>query len=187
MKLQLPLCLIMMIAITSAAIAQSVPPNPPPPTAPVEVIPPPPPSPPPAPPAPAVIAPPPPAAAPAQAEQAPVAPSGPEVQHQGNIAFVSGGVGDEDRAAMRAMARDYNLRLQFATTGSGQYLAEVNVTLSDDKGKTLLDTLADGPLFFAKVAPGRYRITVAEGGRTQSRTIVVPEASAVQQAFYWAS
>lgn len=88
---------------------------------------------------------------------------------------------------MRAMARDYNLRLQFATTGTGQYLADVNVTLSDEKGKALVDTLADGPLFFAKLPPGRYRITVAEGGRTQSRNIDVPENGAALQSFYWPS
>ncbi len=156
------------IAATAAAQAPpSAPPYPPPPSR-IEEL-----SPPPAPPPQLVPSPP------------PAVPSGPEPQHQGDVSFVSGGVGDEDRSAMRAMAHDYNLHLQFATTGSGEYLAGVDVTVSDEKGKTLLDAIADGPLFFVKLPPGRYKIAVAQGGRSQSRTIVVPAGGPVAQAFYW--
>jgi hypothetical protein len=108
-----------------------------------------------------------------------------EAQRQGDITFISGGVGDEDRATLRQVSRDYNLHLQFAVQGSGEYLAEVNVTLTDDKGKTLLDTISDGPLFFARVPPGRYKLTVAEGGKGQTRDLNVPATGTVSESFYW--
>jgi hypothetical protein len=155
-------------ASMAAAQAPGSPPYPPPPSR-IEALPPP-----PAPPPQLVPSPP------------PAIPSGPEPQHQGDVTFVSGGVGDEDRSAMRAMAHDYNLHLQFAIAGSGEYLAGVNVTVTDEKGKTLLDTIADGPLFLAKLPPGRYKIAVAQGGgRSQSRTVVISAGAPVAQAFYW--
>lgn len=113
------------------------------------------------------------------------APGGLEPQRQGDISFISGGVGDEDRATLRQVARDYNLHLQFAIQGSGEYLADVNVTLSDDKGKALLDTISDGPLFFARVPSGRYKLTVAEGGKGQTRDVTIPATGIVSQSFYW--
>jgi hypothetical protein len=162
----LSLLLLASLAGTAAAQAPSSPPYPPPPSR-IDTLPPP-------PPPPQLVPSPPPAV-----------PIGPEAQHQGDVAFVSGGVGDEDRSAMRAMAHDYNLHLQFALQGSGEYLAGVNVTVTDEKGKTLLDTIADGPLFFAKLPAGRYKIAVAQGGRSQSRNVVVPTSGPVAQAFYW--
>jgi hypothetical protein len=161
----------LLLAVAAPAAAQGPPPSPPyaPPPSRIEELTP--------PPAPAQAPlPPPPAAA---------LPSGPEPQQQGDIGFVSGGVGDDDRAALRQMAHNYNLRLQFAIQGSGEYLADVNVTLTDEKGRTLLDTISDGPLFFAKVPPGRYKITAAEGGRTLTRAVVVPADGPAAQAFYW--
>ncbi len=177
MRLKLPLWLAL-AALASTAAAQTAPPYPPPPSPPY-----------PPPPTRTEELPPPPAPPQAQEPTPPPAaattPSGPEPQHQGDVTFVSGGAGEEDRTAMREMARDYNLRLQFATSGSGQYLAGVNVTLTDDKGKAILDTIADGPLFFAKLRPGHYKITVAESGRTQTRNITVPANAAIAEAFYW--
>ena len=108
-----------------------------------------------------------------------------EPQRQGEITFVSGGTGDEDRAAMRQAARDYNLRLQFAIQGTGEYLADVGVTLADASGRTVLDTISDGPLFFARVPPGRYKLTVIESGKSQSRNIAVAAEGALAQSFYW--
>ena len=183
---------LLLVALASEASAQSTPPSPPYPAPPsrTEVLPPPPPA--VSPPPPGTLAPPPgavPVAPQAQQQTPPpaaaLAPVGPEPQHQGDVIFVSGGAGDEDRAALRQMARDFNLRLQFAIQGSGEYIAGVNVTMTDAKGKTVLDTIADGPLFFAKVPPGKYRIIVAQGGRTLTRDVTVPPNAAAAQAFYW--
>jgi hypothetical protein len=166
------LAISLLLAVAAPAAAQAppqAPPYPPPPSR-IEQL-----TPPSAPPQAPV--PPPPAAA--------FVPGSPEPQQQGDIGFVSGGVGDDDRTALRQMAHNYNLRLQFAIQGSGEYLSDVNVTLTDEKGRTLLDTISDGPLFFAKVPPGRYKITAAEGGRTLTHAVVVPAAGTAAQAFYW--
>lgn len=111
--------------------------------------------------------------------------NGPQAQQQGAITFVSGGVGDEDRSALRQMAANYNVRLMFALQGSGDFLANIGVTLVDAHGKTVLDAISDGPLFYAHVPPGHYKLTVANDGKSQTRNLDVAAAGAISQSFYW--
>jgi hypothetical protein len=120
-----------------------------------------------------------------QAPQQPPAPPALQAQQQGNITFVSGGAGDEDRDALKQVESQYNLRLLFAAK-NGDYLANIAVTLSDTRGRALLDTIADGPIFYAHVPPGRYRLTVSNQGQSQSRDISIGNGAA-RQDFYWAS
>lgn len=121
----------------------------------------------------------------AQAQtQPPVAPSALQPQRQGDIAFVSGGVGAANREAMKAVRDRYNLRLLFAAH-SGAYIANVGVTLVNARGRAVLDTVADGPLFYARVPPGRYRVTVSSQGRTIARTVTISARGAVDEDFHW--
>lgn len=108
-----------------------------------------------------------------------------QAQQQGNITFVSGGAGDEDRDALKQVENQYNLRLLFAAR-NGEYLANVAVTLNDARGNAVLDTIAEGPIFYARVPPGRYRLTVSNQGQSQSRDISIGNG-AVHQDFYWAT
>lgn len=108
-------------------------------------------------------------------------------QTQGGIAFVSGGIGDEERGAINQLKGGYNLHLTFAAQGSGQFLADVKVKLLDEKGKTLLDAISDGPFFLARVSPGRYRVVAEAGGRSTEKTVEVPAKGAASLYFHWAS
>jgi hypothetical protein len=193
MKLFLAVALsLMMIALM--AHAQSLPPPyQPPPNYPPPAYAPPPPPPPGVTPPPAYAPPPqtyvpqqamPPVMPPAQTQFQPQPPAL-QAQQQGNIIFVSGGAGTEDRDALRQVESQYNLRLLFAAR-NGDYLASIAVTLSDARGNAVLDTIAEGPIFYARVPPGRYRLTVSNQGQSQSRDISVGNG-AVRQDFYWAS
>jgi hypothetical protein len=195
MKLFLTIALSLTL-IALIAHAQQLPPSYPPPT-----YPPPPPGayPPLPPPAPPEVAPTamPPAYAPAPAQVVPgpttpppdqvqSSPSAPalQAQQQGNVTFVSGGAGDEDRAALKQVESQYNLRLTFVAR-SGAFLANIAVTLADARGNAVLDTISDGPIFFARVPPGRYRLTVSNQGQSQSRDVTINDRGAVRQDFYW--
>ena len=165
--------------------AYAPPPPPPPETAPPAYIP---------APGPVEMIPPPPAQPPSPQQAvnplppAPQQPATPALQpqQQGNIIFVSGGAGEDDRDALKQVEGQYNLRLLFAAR-NGDYLANVAVTLADAHGKVVLDTIADGPIFYARVPAGRYRVTVSNEGQSQSRDIDLSRSGAVRQDFYWAS
>jgi hypothetical protein len=109
-----------------------------------------------------------------------------EPRTQGDVSYVSGGVGSDSALAMRQIEGGYNLRLLFAVQGSGEYLADVRVKLVDHKGHTVLDAVSDGPYFFAKLRPGRYQVVADNGGTVISRSVDVGE-HAVSQSFYWRS
>ena len=108
-----------------------------------------------------------------------------EPHQQGGVIWVSGGVGEQELQQIRQMQGLYNLRLLFAMQGSGQYLAGIPVTIADARGTTLVSTTAEGPYFFAKLRPGRYKITAEHDGQAQTRTISVPASGAASQSFYW--
>lgn len=106
-------------------------------------------------------------------------------QTQGEVSFVSGGVGGDERDAMRAMRKDYNLSLLFSLEGSGEYLSDVRVSINDARGKNLLETVADGPMFFAKLDPGRYVIKVQQNGQAIKKNISIDDEQSVFLSFNW--
>ncbi len=111
----------------------------------------------------------------------------PHPQHQGNVSFVSGGVGMGNREAMRRMAPDYNLRMIFAVQHSGDYLSDVDVRLVNAQGQDVLTTKSHGPLFYAHLAPGHYKVSVSSDGKTQTRRINISTRGVAAQSFYWRS
>lgn len=99
----------------------------------------------------------------------------PTPQQQNGIAYVTGGIGEEEQAAMKAIRTDYNLLLTFATK-SGAYRSDVQLDIMDAKGASLVTVPNAGPMFFAKLPPGTYRVSAAAEGKTFKRTIKVGKA-----------
>ena len=125
--------------------------------------------------------------APAQQAVVPEAPPTLKAQRQGDVTYITGGAGDEDRQTLASVKSQYNLRLQFALAKSGEFIADVNVTLVDAKGRTVLDAVSDGPYFFAHLAPGRYKLSVTSNGQTQTRNTTVSASGGQAIDFYWNS
>lgn len=115
-----------------------------------------------------------------------ITPSGAvEVRTFGEISYVTGGIGVQSREEMMPVRGHYNLRLLFAYT-TGSYLADIAVTVADTAGSTLLETVSDGPYLWARMAPGRYRVTVSHAGEAQTRHVNVPASGAADVSFFWA-
>jgi len=100
----------------------------------------------------------------------------PTPQQQNGITYINGGVGEEEQAAMKAQRADYNLLLTFATKQSGAYRSDVQLDITDAKGASLVTAANAGPMFFAKLPAGTYRIRAAAEGKTFKRTIKVGNA-----------
>jgi hypothetical protein len=78
-----------------------------------------------------------------------------------------GGVGSDARAHLEAASKDANLALEFFAGKRGAFVADVDVTITPVGGGDAFSTTADGPLCFAHVAPGRYRIEASYKGATR--------------------
>jgi len=109
-------------------------------------------------------------AAPAAGKSAPAVK--PVVRPGGAIPFISGGIGDDAIADLRAREPQYNLKLVF-TLIEGNYVADVNVVLKDAAGAVVLEHLAEGPIFMAHLAVGKYTATATYRDSTQTRAVRV--------------
>lgn len=99
----------------------------------------------------------------------------PTIGQQGDVSYVSGGVGDEEQKRLEEMARDFNLEVTFAGR-SGAYGGGSRVEIRDQAGKTLIDAESRGPLFYAKLPPGSYTVSASGAGAGgQKKTVQIAE------------
>lgn len=102
------------------------------------------------------------------------------------IAYVSGGVGQDEREVMHGLARNYNLRLVFADK-EGAYLSDVTVNIRNAAGREILSAVSNGPWFFAKLPNGRYRIKAEARGESMNQSAVIGRERQTELKFYWAN
>ena len=106
-------------------------------------------------------------------------------QTQGEVTFVSGGVGIDERNELDAIRANYNLSLLFSVQGTGDYLSDVKIRITDLKGNVFLETVSDGPKLFAKLPPGRYIVTVDLNGEKYHKTVSVRGKQNTSLSFAW--
>ena len=103
----------------------------------------------------------------------------------GTAPFVSGGIGADEIAALKAQEEQYNLKLVFSLI-EGNYLADVNVVLRNAAGTVVLEHFAEGPIFMARLPAGTYSASVTYQGKAQMRSIRVREKLRTEH-FRWPS
>jgi len=109
----------------------------------------------------------------------------PLVQAQGSVRYVSGGVGVGERLALAALHAEFNVHMSFAVKRTGNFIADVAVHIEDAAGKALLDAVSEGPWFYARLAPGRYRLRATYAGSAQTRDFTVRAGRHSEIYLYW--
>ncbi len=107
-----------------------------------------------------------------------------QIMTSGQVKFVSGGVGEDSNARIQALDKEFNLRLLFAAK-DGHYLADVAVTIADEHGTKILDTVAEGPWLLAMLAPGKYGVTATYAGTMVTRSTTIPASGRREVFFRW--
>jgi hypothetical protein len=100
-------------------------------------------------------------------------PAEPTVLMQHGIRYVSGGIGEDEAAAMNKMAEQYSLRVMVAGQG-GEYLSDVDVTIASAAGKQIFAARTDGPFLLVRLPAGHYRVSATNGQATATHAVVVP-------------
>ncbi|CAG9270589.1 carboxypeptidase-like regulatory domain-containing protein [Paraburkholderia unamae] len=108
----------------------------------------------------------------------------PQVQQQGDVSFVSGGVGLDESKALLGAQHDWPLSLRF-TQRSGEYVADVRVQITDSHGASVLDTTSRGPYMLVKVRPGRYNVHVSHAGVDKTSAVTVGSNGSARASFIW--
>ncbi|MEO6023953.1 MAG: hypothetical protein ABIP64_12705 [Burkholderiales bacterium] len=110
----------------------------------------------------------------------------PKPKKYNHIVYLTGGVTEEESKAIRALGGDYGLQLFFAAQGKPTGAGEIKVIIKDLSGETIIDGVADGPLFFVKVVGGRYTVILDRGGDVKEKTFDLIGRRFGQFAFDWA-
>lgn len=92
----------------------------------------------------------------------------PKLERAGDIPYISGGVGQEERASLEERAGDYSLKLVFAER-SGNFLAGVRVVVRDMKGANIVQTVTRGPFLYVDFPKGTYRLEAMHDDVTRVR------------------
>ncbi len=104
------------------------------------------------------------------------------VRTQGDVCYLSGGIGASEREALNKMAspEKMNLKLVFAERG-GAFLSAAPVTITDESGAVRLQVKTDGPWLFVKLPAGDYRYRAERGGHVQSGSVSVSETERTER------
>ena len=97
-------------------------------------------------------------------------------KEQGAVTWRCGGVGVEEREELAGMEAGSNLKLVFAAGARGEYLANVEVALSERQGKVAaVKFIAQGPICLVRAPAGSYRIDASLGDRRGSASATAAE------------
>ncbi|MFM9889500.1 MAG: hypothetical protein ACKVOE_02480 [Rickettsiales bacterium] len=93
------------------------------------------------------------------------------VQQQGEVSFVTGGIGDDERAEIEAVKGDYNFYVQSASK-NGAYVEDAHVIITNKAGDVVLETEA-GPILYACLPVGKYQIKAQLGDQVLNQKFVI--------------
>jgi hypothetical protein len=110
----------------------------------------------------------------------------PQIQHQGDIAYVSGGVGSDESNALKRAAPQWPLSMRFTGRGS-DYIADVHVRIDGSDNTPVLQADARGPYMLVKLPPGRYTVHARYNGEDQTRQVTIPTSGDTRADFEWSA
>lgn len=106
-----------------------------------------------------------------------------EVQQQGDISYISGGIGRDESDALQATQANYNLRIMNADR-YGHFSGDTRIVISDSQHNVLLDATS-GPLFYANLPKGRYIVEGFSQEQSAKRVITIANGKAAHVRFVW--
>lgn len=108
----------------------------------------------------------------------------PQIQHDGDIAYVSGGVGSDESAALKQAEHQWPLALRFTGPGA-DYLSDVHVRIVGAQQADVFKADARGPYMLVKLPPGRYTVHARYKDQDQTRSVQVSKSPGARADFHW--
>lgn len=108
----------------------------------------------------------------------------PQIQHQGSVSYVSGGVGLDESTALKSAAHSWPLALRF-TGRTSDYLADVHVRIVGAQEAPVLAADSRGPYMLVKLPPGRYTVHARYKDQEQTHPVTVTGKPGAHADFHW--
>ena len=106
------------------------------------------------------------------------------VQANANVPAVSGGVSVNARDKMRAATPPHNVKMVFALT-TGNYVSDVQVKVTNQSGKVVIDDTSNGPWLYAQLPAGTYNATATYNGKAVTQRFSVGKSGIKTAQFRW--
>lgn len=99
--------------------------------------------------------------------------------------YLNGGVGKDEAAAVRSVAREFPLRLTFSERKDGEFLTNVPVVIVDARGNPVFELPKAGPLLYVMLPNGKYRVSARFNGLTESQEVTLAGKDGKDLYFHW--
>ena len=99
--------------------------------------------------------------------------------------YVNGGIGKEEKAAMRDLAEQYRLRITFSQRDNGELLANVPIAIFDAQGKVVFELATAGPMLFVKLPAAKYQVRATFQGLSEVRQVDLSGSNGKNLYFHW--
>jgi hypothetical protein len=100
-------------------------------------------------------------------------------------AFLDGGIGQTETEGMQSERGNYSLWIITAARTSGAHVADVEVTIANDKGEQVFRRRLEGPWLMINLPLGRYEVRARLGQENQSRITTIHPSDHHQVVFYF--
>lgn len=115
----------------------------------------------------------PPAAVPMVAHEIPTIQSASAGRAREDVSFLTGGVGDDERAVIEASKASYNLRITNARV-DGAFVEDTDIVIHEKSGRQdeMLSVNA-GPLLYVQLPPGDYVLDASHNGELKQQAFTI--------------
>lgn len=107
-----------------------------------------------------------------------------DIQTQGELRWVTGGVGQSERAELAEIQADFSLKLLFASA-EGHFFGDANVTIENAEGKQVFSGTSDGPYLYVNLPAGKYAVNAEVRDKNRRQSVQVPASGQAGLRFFW--
>lgn len=99
--------------------------------------------------------------------------------------YLNGGVGKDEEATMRRVAKEFPLRMTFSERKDGEFLADIPVVIADARGTPVFELPNAGPILYVMLPNGKYKVTARFKGKTESQEVTLSGKDGKDLYFHW--
>jgi hypothetical protein len=96
--------------------------------------------------------------------------TGLQPKQEGDVTFITGGIGDSEVDQLKSQADNYNFQM-INSDPTGHYTADMDLVIQSKDGREMVRVNDAGPLFYAQLPPGEYKVEATHDGRTETKTV----------------
>ena len=111
----------------------------------------------------------------------------PSTQYSDGVAYISGGIGEEESVDILSEAKQWPLILELSQieNGRGVWIFGARIKIANMKQKIIFDAQADGPYLLINIEPGEYVLQASYLGVEKKRALAIQAGQVQKLSIFW--